>query len=494
MKEQMKRFLALMLLTVMVITVFAGCERRKTITTVTSEIEESVNPDGTTTPSTNAGQDGNSSSNINEEIVDESNQNGATNTESNQNGGNKVESNQNGGTNANTTDSKDNQKLAGTTVTYATWKDPQLNEDGIVVKSFEKKYNIKVKIDLIPQEKYIEILASRIAASKSPDICFDNGQFPNSLQVLQPLDAAKLDYSDPIWDNDFINHTTLNGKKYLVNTVSNIWNEYIVLYFNKKIFNNYGIKTPDQYYNEGNWTWDTMESVLKEIKQKAGKSINGAIIEQDKMLATLGTDFYKYDSINHKFSNGTKDKIFLPAMKKLAGWFIDGYINSGTFADGKTAMCVTDLFGLKKTGYWATMNTNDVGFTYVPNWDKNTKAKPAGIFRGWGLVKGATNPEGAGLFLRHYLDVNNYDTASAFISKEAETFFFKVSGISSANKVYCVSRGVSNLAGNTQTYSNEIALVYMSEINQVDKKIEEMQNKLNDAVKKSNDAIAKYTK
>lgn len=471
MKKQTKRFLALLLAVIMMISVFTGCQKRKSTTTTTVTTEEGADDTASNSGTDEYGNAVSSGKGTKVKVV-----------------GDAVKSDS----------SVDLNKLKGTTVVYATWKDPALNEDGTVVKSFQKKYGINVKIDLIPQERYIEILASRIAANKSPDICFDNGEFPNSLQVLQPLDAAHIDFSDAIWDKEFINHTTLNGKKYLVNTISNIWNEYVILYYNKKIFKRfapYGIKTPEQYYKEGNWTWDSMEEIIKGIKQQPeGKGINGAIIDQSKMLCTLGTDFYTYDVKNHQFKNGTKDAMFIPAMKRLAGMFINGYINSGTFTDGKTAMCITDLFGLKKTGYWSTMNANDIGFTYVPNWDAKTKAKPAGIFRGWGLVKGAGNPVGAGLFLRHYLDVNNYDTSSAFISKEAEDFFFKVSGVSSATKQYSVAMGVSNLAGNTQTYSKEIALVYMSEINQVDKKVAEMQNKLNSAVKKANDAITRYAK
>lgn len=55
------------------------------------------------------------------------------------------------------------------------------------------------------------------------------------------------------------------------------------------------------------------------------------------------------------------------------------------------------------------MNPDHIGFTFLPDWDENTKAKQTGIFRGWGLVKGASNPVAAGIFLRYYLDVNQYD-------------------------------------------------------------------------------------
>lgn len=63
---------------------------------------------------------------------------------------------------------------------FATWKDPQANEDGPVVTAFEKKYGIKVQVDMVAQTNYIQTLTSMIAAKDAPDICFDNNEFPAS--------------------------------------------------------------------------------------------------------------------------------------------------------------------------------------------------------------------------------------------------------------------------------------------------------------------------
>ena len=181
-------------------------------------------------------------------------------------------------------------------------------------------------------------------------------------------------------------------------------------------------------------------------------------------------------------------------MKKLASWRSDGLVDSGNFNDGTFAMTITDLFGLKKTGYFTSMNASDIGYTYAPDFDANNKARPAGLFRGWGIAKNSKNPVAAGIFLRYYLDVNNYNSSSAFITPEAETFFFKVTGVSSANKQYIVSYGVAENAGNSKTYDQEIANIYRNKPDQVEKTISEMQNKLDDAVNKANAAIDKYTK
>ena len=121
-----------------------------------------------------------------------------------------------GGTTANA------EEYRGTKVVYATWKNPQQNEGGPVIDAFEEKYGIKVEIDTVPQETYVQEIAGKIAAGNSPDIFFDNCFFPASISVLQPIDAMQLDLNDGIWDKGMLEMSKLDGKSFLVNTVGNI--------------------------------------------------------------------------------------------------------------------------------------------------------------------------------------------------------------------------------------------------------------------------------
>ena len=79
------------------------------------------------------------------------------------------------------------EKYRGTTVVYATWKNPYQNEDGKVVDDFQKKYGIKVEIDITPQATYVQEVAGKIAAGESPDIFFDNCFFPASISSYSRL-------------------------------------------------------------------------------------------------------------------------------------------------------------------------------------------------------------------------------------------------------------------------------------------------------------------
>ena len=71
------------------------------------------------------------------------------------------------------------------------------------------------------------------------------------------------------------------------------------------------------------------------------------------------------------------------------------------------------------------------------------------IIKDRGICREAKNPVAAGIFLRHYLDVNNYNTTSAFISKDAENFFFKLNATNTKDKsfYFCYGSGVNGVVG-----------------------------------------------
>ena len=335
----------------------------------------------------------------------------------------------------------------GTTVKYATWKNPNQNEDGDVVDDFQKKYGIKVEVVMVPQETYVNEIAGRVAAGNSPDIFFDNCFFPSSVAVLQPIDAMKLDLSDPIWDKGMLEMSKLGGKSFLVNTVGNIWSEVDCVFYNKKIFADNNITTPEDYYNAGKWTWKALTTCMTKVKN-AGYI--GGYIDMETLLASTGAGFYSFK--NGKFANSVNNMTY-NVITQMAQWVSDGLIKPpieenllNNFITGKAGIAITNAFGLKETGYFQDMNDKDVGFTYLPSYDSNTKAYTTGLFRGWGLIRGAKNPVAAGIFLRYYLDVNNYDYEEAFINSEAADFFLKLTtGVETNDKNPYMLLGITAL-------------------------------------------------
>jgi ABC-type glycerol-3-phosphate transport system substrate-binding protein len=86
----------------------------------------------------------------------------------------------------------------GTEITYATWRNPAQYEDGPVVAEFEKKYGIKVNVDLMTESEYTNKVLAKIAIGNAPDVYFSTYTFPYCIDALQPIDAAKLNLEESI--------------------------------------------------------------------------------------------------------------------------------------------------------------------------------------------------------------------------------------------------------------------------------------------------------
>ena len=386
-------------------------------------------------------------------------------------------------------------KLKGTTVVYATWHDPELNEDGPVVQDFQKKYGINVKIDYIEQGGYVRTVASRIAAGQSPDVYFCTGDFPAAMQCLQSLDATKLDLTDEIWNKTILDVSTYGGKPYLLDTVGDIWAETDCIFYNKKILKQAGFSEvyPNELYEQGKWTWDSMEHIMRECS-KLGGGISGAEFYLiDSLANSVGCGMLR--NKNGKFSSGIDNKL-IEVYKRIASWHTDGLSGKNKWDDGfiagKVAFVHSNAYGLKQTGHWRDMNWDDIGFVYAPAYDSNSPVYQSALIRGYGLIRGAKNPEGAGVFLRYYLDADNYDNSSAFINDEAATFFYQLTNVGENYVPYFTFHDyIKDLTGfDTKAFMKIPTKVAPD---QVESSVKSFEREANNAVKTINDFTAKNT-
>lgn len=372
----------------------------------------------------------------------------------------------------------------GTKVVYATWKDPEKNEDGEVIKKFEEKYGIDVEILLIGQGEYVSAIASKIASGTQPDIFFENGTYPGSVSVMEPLDRAKINFDDPIWSQSIIKKSTLEGHPYLVDTLSNVWAETDIVVYNKKIFEDNNITTPEEYYENGKWTFAAFKECAKQIAS-LGKGYTGAGIISNAGLAAGNATIVGYE--NGKIVNKADSHLY-DVMSFFSQMKEDGYLtlNHTSFNDGKVGMVITNCFALKKTGYYTSINPDHLGMTYLPTWEEGSEPVVSGIYRGWGLVKGAKNPEAAGIFLREYLDVNNYDLDNTFHSQEAANFFFKVTGNTSEDVLYYFVDGTEQATGLGDSYADSWNRYSAAQIRGY---LDGQQNVINNMCNKANDLL-----
>lgn len=467
MNFKFKKHFALIAALVMLITCMAGCKKNPADSDSYEEWVESeivIVEDGDGVTNGDSTGSGNSTGNGNQGSLGSSNQESAT------------------------TEKVDASEYKGTTVKYATWKDPSQNEDGPVIKAFKKKYDINVEIVNVPQGEYVNKVASLIASKKAPDVFIETSEFPNSLAIAQPVSAMGIDMNDPIWDQNIFKQTTVNGKVYGLGVLGSIWAEADCVVFNKKLMQDNNITTPEEYYKAGKWNLDTLEKVLRDCKN-AGYA--GGFVNPESLAASFNADWIKFE--NGKFVSNVSNTKLTEIYQRIAKWNKEGLLvpADSYFSDGKTGLSIGNVFALKKTGTFASMNQNNIGFTYMPDYDASTKATPSGITRFYGVCKGAQNPKAAGIFLRYYLDTANYDMNESFFSNEAATFFFEITTAAAKNKISYYLNGASKVCGFTRTDYSKIAY---EEPDQISTLIQAKKNAVDGYVNTLNSYVEQNTK
>jgi ABC-type glycerol-3-phosphate transport system substrate-binding protein len=245
--------------------------------------------------------------------------------------------------------------------------------------------------------------------------------------IEQPVNDY-VDLSDPIWDKDFCNLYTINGKTYTISTTSSLFGgSSYIMWYNKTLFNKAGVTNPGELYKAGNWNWDTCTALMKAYKNSptAVKGTNALFMDGRYMQQSIGAGVFKYDSKSLTFSSNLDNPLVSKALTKMAEWGKDGYIGGNNLLSGKAAMQLSFII-TKKDVQNSKVTINDLGFVPAPDFDSsNPRVKSIGG-KGWGIAKGAKNPVGAGIFIKYYSDPGNYNTDDFFVSSEFTDLFFKL--------------------------------------------------------------------
>ncbi|MGG1516145.1 sugar ABC transporter substrate-binding protein [Paenibacillus oryzisoli] len=221
-----------------------------------------------------------------------------------------------------------------------------------IIANYKKiKPNVNVEVMIIPSGDYIQKISVMMASKTAPDVIWmlERGipQFMEAGQ-LEDLSAIK---SDSAYDSaDLIPSTmdlvTKNDKVYGVpfSTPPNM------MYYNKNLFKEKGLKTPSELYKEGNWTYDEMLKAAQALTQP-DKGVYGMnlirpagwgpswIESLQTLVWAFGSDYFSKD--------GKKFTLNSPQGTQALQYFNDAMFKSKvhpkpgdqtTFESGKIAM------------------------------------------------------------------------------------------------------------------------------------------------------------
>ncbi|MGB8956198.1 MAG: sugar ABC transporter substrate-binding protein [Tumebacillaceae bacterium] len=196
-----------------------------------------------------------------------------------------------------TASSGDNKGSEKETIVWSYWGDPwEVDINNQVEQAFEAKYpNINIEPQHAPWSSYFDKLQTQMAAGEVPDVMFlDNVPSYAAKGVLMSIDDLVKEHGFDM--NDFyegqLTAFRYDGKLYGVPRD----NDTKVLYYNKKLFDQAGLKYPSQ-----GWTWDEMrEDAKKMTKMESGVTTQyGMAFEPDSwplwVLANGGEIFDNYE-------------------------------------------------------------------------------------------------------------------------------------------------------------------------------------------------------
>ena len=328
-------------------------------------------------------------------------------------------------------------ELDGTTVKFATWIDHTRNESSQVLSDFTDITGINVEIVPTTQTDYVSRLSALIAAGEAPDVIVNNSEWPVVLSLLQPLDGTILDTTDTFWDQDIVKMYTVGGRPYLVNVKGGAWDlGGACIVYNNRILEDNGITTPSLYYQEGRWNLDNFFKCARELKAVCPDG--GVGIELSTFLNVYGKTFVNYNPESQSFESNIASPDFVSLLQTLISARDSGYANvndDGTrylFEDERIGMLFCGTYGLRKTGWFSSMDIDDIVFAPLPTLESGSEqVYGVGGGRAYGISKGAENPDGAAYFLRYFLNLDHYDIDEVYKNEECAEFMAEIQ----ANKI-----------------------------------------------------------
>ena len=383
-------------------------------------------------------------------------------------------------------------ELKGTTVKFATWIDHKSCDYSYVFSDFTKLTGIKVEIVPVTQVDYIVKLTGMKASGTAPDVIVENGDFPRTLSLLQPItkEATGIDLNDKFWDANVTKLYTVGGKVYAINGANSSWQMASPLvYYNIPLLQKYGIKNPSEYVKENNWTWETLLKCMEDGK-KAG--ITGGEIDVTVFSNVYGGGPYHYDAKTGEYSNTMGTQKFKDAWNYLSSAQEKGVVKltnswASSLTSGNTGLVISGAYGLRKQpGWFYQMDSDDIGYAYLPKVNKSDANYPTSTMtRAYGIADGAKNPKGAAYFLRYFLNDDWYDTNDIFKDERAANMHYELQKIKDFSNPQ-VDGVVLTQYDDFKVFFNELTT---STPAQITANIDKVSQKLDYCVKKANKMI-----
>lgn len=156
---------------------------------------------------------------------------------------------------------------------------------GISVKEFGEMNNVDVAL-LPAASTFRNNLPQYVVTGDQPDLLVISEVLPEgaALDVYEDL-SEYYDYFANKYGKEFVDSCVFDGK--LLALISPVYSQYSMTY-DYAYFRDNGIKSPGEYFLEGEWTWENYQKMLNEVaKDENGDGIKEAIGASNRWMSFL---------------------------------------------------------------------------------------------------------------------------------------------------------------------------------------------------------------
>jgi multiple sugar transport system substrate-binding protein len=318
-----------------------------------------------------------------------------------------------GSTDNSTDDSTDDSGGESVKLTMQAWGNPaEIKVYQRAVDAFmEENPNIDVNLIPVPGDQYEQKLLTQFQGGEAPDVFYS---YENTMAKLieaeqvQPLSeflkssesyVSADDFPEGLWGP-----ARKDGEIYGVTPDSNP----MVIYYNKKLFEEVGIKTPQEYYDEGKWNWETFKEITGKLRD-ADKY--GFVVENwwgpfYSWVWSNGGRIFDEDG-NFVLEENEKAKETIEYLYNLVKDGNGVYAGSLPKGQGSDAMFMSNQVGMVSAGRWYEPMFNEaegLDYDYI-YWPSTTgKNEPVGVPVAYLAVnKSSKHLEEAMKFITYYV-------------------------------------------------------------------------------------------
>jgi multiple sugar transport system substrate-binding protein len=258
--------------------------------------------------------------------------------------------------------------------------------EGLAAKFEQAHPGIKIKLETVvasSDPEYFQKVLVIAASGDYPDIIYGHySWFPVALEkkFLMELDPfiAKAGISKSTFFPTAVEQFSANGKLYAVPRETSA----IALYYNEDLFKQAGLKSPNDYFAEGKWTWDTYLEVAKKLTiDRGGRTADQAGFDPNSIVqwGTIAPVNMPYGLFPVVYSYGgdildktnTACRLNQPAGVQAIG-FLRDLVLKYKVAVLPAQAATTNLFangkvGMMAGGYWEIVVTGSAIKTF--SWD-----------------------------------------------------------------------------------------------------------------------------